>query len=143
MYADGELPFNFGCPNIQKVKNLVNEQYQPQLLYKDCYNSIPSGIFRLALRVPIETLVRLTRAKHEAYQFNQLRPKKFLEGDWLLKHAKLLNVIQGPPKPILTGEHLKKIGFAQGQTMGIILNKAFEAQINGEFQSNQEEFCPD
>ena len=123
---------------ILRVKNLVLEQYQPLQLYENCYHSLPSGVLRLALRVPIDTLVRLTEAKHRGYIFYQSKSKKFPEGDWLLKHAKLLKVVEGPPKPILMGKHLNQRGISSGQKMGILLNKAFEAQINGEFQTLQE-----
>ena len=126
---------------IQEVDALVREQHQPLQLYQERSRFKPSAVRRLALRVPIQMLVRLARAKHLGKLYYKTKTKEFPEGDWLLQQAKLFSVAEGPPKPILMGRDILKRGMRPGPRMGILLEKAFEAQLNGEFQSFQEAQC--
>jgi tRNA nucleotidyltransferase (CCA-adding enzyme) len=47
--------------------------------------------------------------------------------------ARELSVREGEPKPILMGRHLIQVGLEPGPHFGPILNKAFEAQLDGQF----------
>jgi tRNA nucleotidyltransferase (CCA-adding enzyme) len=49
-----------------------------------------------------------------------------------------LKIDKEAPKPVLLGRHLLDRGMRPGPEMGKILKSAFEAQINGEFASEQE-----
>jgi len=51
----------------------------------------------------------------------------------LLARAHELEVRQKPPPPILQGRHLLPLGLAPGPALGIILDKAYEAQLEGVF----------
>jgi tRNA nucleotidyltransferase (CCA-adding enzyme) len=51
----------------------------------------------------------------------------------LLARAHELAVRQKPPPPLLLGRHLLEMGVAPGPRMGAILDKAYEAQLEGAF----------
>ena len=51
----------------------------------------------------------------------------------LLARAHALEVRQKPPPPILQGRHLLPLGVEPGRRMGAILDKAYEAQLEGIF----------
>lgn len=51
----------------------------------------------------------------------------------LLARAHELEVRQKPPEPILMGRHLIELGLAPGQLFGVVLHKAYEAQLEGAF----------
>jgi tRNA nucleotidyltransferase (CCA-adding enzyme) len=51
----------------------------------------------------------------------------------LLARAHELEVRQKPPTPILQGRHLLPLGVPPGQRLGAILDKAYEAQLEGVF----------
>jgi tRNA nucleotidyltransferase (CCA-adding enzyme) len=51
----------------------------------------------------------------------------------LLARAHELEVRQKPPPPILQGRHLLPLGVPPGQRLGAILDKAYEAQLEGVF----------
>ena len=51
----------------------------------------------------------------------------------LLARAHELEVRQKPPAPILMGRHLLPLGIAPGKRLGEILDKAYEAQLEGDF----------
>jgi tRNA nucleotidyltransferase (CCA-adding enzyme) len=51
----------------------------------------------------------------------------------LLARAHELEVRQKPPPPILQGRHLLAMGMTPGPRMGTILDKAYEAQLEGVF----------
>ena len=49
-----------------------------------------------------------------------------------------MNVKDDGPRPLLMGKHLLKIGMSPGPQIGKILKLAFEKQLNGEFQTNEQ-----
>ncbi|HYE32855.1 MAG TPA: polynucleotide adenylyltransferase [Methylomirabilota bacterium] len=51
----------------------------------------------------------------------------------LLRKAEELRVLESAPKPILQGRDLLKLGMPPGPAMGILLSKAYEAQLEGAF----------
>jgi tRNA nucleotidyltransferase (CCA-adding enzyme) len=51
----------------------------------------------------------------------------------LLARAHELEVRQKPPAPILQGRHLLPLGLRPGKSLGILLDKAYEAQLEGVF----------
>jgi tRNA nucleotidyltransferase (CCA-adding enzyme) len=52
----------------------------------------------------------------------------------LRDRAQALQLSRQAPRPILLGRHLIAWGLAPGKTLGPILEAAFEAQLDGEFQ---------
>jgi len=55
-----------------------------------------------------------------------------------LDAAKRLNVYDHPPQPMLQGRDLIALGMEPGREMGEILKTAFEAQLDGEFLTQEE-----
>jgi tRNA nucleotidyltransferase (CCA-adding enzyme) len=51
----------------------------------------------------------------------------------LLDRAHELEVRQKPPEPILMGRHLLPLGLSPGKQLGEVLEKAYEAQLEGTF----------
>lgn len=51
----------------------------------------------------------------------------------LLASAHELQVRQKPPEPVLMGRHLIELGLTPGPGFGVILEKAYEAQLEGAF----------
>jgi tRNA nucleotidyltransferase (CCA-adding enzyme) len=115
---------------IEAVVVLVITHMRPQALYKD--NASDAAIRRLALKVErIDRLVRVCKADHSGRP--PLPIDDFPEGAWLLKRAHELEVASEAPKPILLGRHLIERGMKPGVSFKKILNRAYEAQIEGRF----------
>jgi tRNA nucleotidyltransferase (CCA-adding enzyme) len=55
-----------------------------------------------------------------------------------LEVASRLNLQDKPPEPILKGRHLIATGTKPGKEMGVLLAKAFQAQLDGEFSTVDE-----
>jgi tRNA nucleotidyltransferase (CCA-adding enzyme) len=52
----------------------------------------------------------------------------------LLAKADELALASQAPQPILQGRHLLQFGMTPGPKMGVLLQAAFQAQLDGEFQ---------
>ncbi len=98
----------------------------------------PRHVRRLSLRLStsgetIEMLCRLVEADNNG---RPPLPKGLPEK---MKHmelmAKELNVESAAPQPVLLGRHLLDMGFRPGPQMGKILKLAFEAQLDGRFDT--------
>jgi tRNA nucleotidyltransferase (CCA-adding enzyme) len=51
----------------------------------------------------------------------------------LLARARELEVQEKPPEPVLMGRHLMALGLPPGKDIGVILDRAYEAQLEGVF----------
>jgi tRNA nucleotidyltransferase (CCA-adding enzyme) len=51
----------------------------------------------------------------------------------LLARAHELQVQEKPPAPLLLGRHLLELGLTPGKDFGVILDRAYEAQLEGDF----------
>ena len=123
---------------IEHVKNLVKEHLRPVQLYKERKRINPGTIRRLALRVRIPELVLLARADYFGRFLSEDDRSNFEAGDWLLNEAKNMNVHDKAPAPLLLGRHLITLGITPGPKMGLILKQAFECQLNGDFQKEED-----
>jgi tRNA nucleotidyltransferase (CCA-adding enzyme) len=61
-----------------------------------------------------------------------------LEAKLMLEKSEQLNIQLNAPKPILMGRHLLELGFESGKEMGMLLKRAFEAQLDGEFNNTED-----
>lgn len=115
---------------FEEVLPLVEQHMRPLALHRD--GAGDSAIRRLAARVK-----RLDRLCRVAYADKCGRPPievdDFPEGEWLLNRASELAVKDNAPKPILLGRHLIKIGIKPGIHFGPILDRCYEAQLDGAF----------
>jgi tRNA nucleotidyltransferase (CCA-adding enzyme) len=120
-----------------EVVALVRDLPSPERLHAGRSGNVDPGIRRLALRVRIPRLIRLSRARHEALA-DVRASGPFAPGDWLAGRARELGVYDGPPEPLLKGRHLLKLGFEPGPGLGPLLNRAFQHQLDGAFATLDE-----
>jgi tRNA nucleotidyltransferase (CCA-adding enzyme) len=123
---------------IEKVKTLVKEHLRPIQLFKDRERINSGTIRRLALRVRIPELVLLAKADYFGRTLTKKERACFEAGDWLLREAERMEVSDEAPRPFLSGRHLLALGMSPGPEMGIILKQAFERQLNGDFQKEDD-----
>ena len=115
---------------LAEVKPLVAEHMRPSTLFKA--NASDAAIRRLAARVGrIDRLVRVARA--DVLGRPPLKTNDFPAGDWLLEGARRLDIENHPPEPLVQGRHLKALGQHPGPNFGAILQKCYEAQLEGKF----------
>lgn len=115
---------------IDAVVPLVREHMKPMQLF--LAEAGAGAIRRLARRVGrIDRLVRVARADHRG------RPPKPWDGHpagaWLLDHAARLDLSDRAPDPIVKGRHLIERGLEPGPAFGPLLERCFEAQLDGRF----------
>lgn len=115
---------------FEEVLPLVEQHMRPLALYRD--GAGDSAIRRLAARVK-----RVDRLCRVAYADKCGRPPiqvdGFPEGEWLLDRAGELAIKDNAPKPILLGRHLIELGIKPGIHFGPILDRCYEAQLDGAF----------
>jgi tRNA nucleotidyltransferase (CCA-adding enzyme) len=117
---------------IDAIVPLVRCHLRPRALYEA--QASDSAVRRLAKHVGrIDRLVRVARADHAG------RPPipfdGFPAGDWLLEHARQLDVEDRAPTPLVMGRHLLDMGVQPGPDMGQLLDECYEAQLDGLFTS--------
>jgi tRNA nucleotidyltransferase (CCA-adding enzyme) len=117
---------------IEEVVALVREHLKPAHLWKERERVTDSAIRRLAQRVDLRMLVLVARADHGG---RALPDDGFPAGAWLLARAAELLGRDRAPRPILLGRHLLELGFPPGPGMGALLHEAFEAQLDGAFDT--------
>ena len=120
-----------GAPQsiIVEVLPLIAEH----LVHAGIKDPSPRAIRRLANRIApatIEALGRLVEADHSG---RPPLPKGNPFQPWVDKAAEL-NVFSAKPEAILLGRHLIALGVEPGKAMGVLLTRAFEAQLDGEFE---------
>jgi len=81
----------------------------------------------------IEMLARLVESDHSARPpLLASLPEKM---ETLLKLANELAVKDAAPQPLLMGRHLLELGVSPGPELGKILQAAFDAQLDGKFDT--------
>jgi tRNA nucleotidyltransferase (CCA-adding enzyme) len=123
---------------IEQVTILVKEHLRPIQLFKERERINSGTIRRLALRVRIPELVLLAKADYLGRTLTDEERKSFDAGDWLLAEAERMNVRDEAPRPLLMGRHLLAMGMSPGPEMGEVLNEAFEKQLNGDLQTEDD-----
>lgn len=114
---------------IDHVLALVETHMRPAALHRD--DSSDSAVRRLARTVGrIDRLVRVSQADAAG---RPPLPPDFPAGPWLLERARSLDIEDRAPRPILMGRHLLDRGMKPGPAFGPILDRAYEAQLNGDF----------
>lgn len=145
---------------FEEVLPLVEQHMRPLALYRD--GAGDSAIRRLAARVKrIDRLVRVAHAdvngrppwglpgtpdSRPAPSASPSKPEgrsgesappipnvDYPEGQWLLDKTAELAIQDNAPKPILLGRHLLELNIKPGPHFGKILDRAYEAQLDGAF----------
>ena len=119
----------------ETVVGLVRDHLKP-FAYHSAKSS-HSAIRRLALRTNISLLCQVARAdflgRTTEDALTCTDSKEIEQTTWLMEQADALKVADSKPEPILMGRHLIPLGVPVGPAMGVLLKKAFEAQLDGEF----------
>jgi tRNA nucleotidyltransferase (CCA-adding enzyme) len=121
---------------IEQVVPLVLEHLRPAQLFEA--RAGDAAIRRLAGRVPIHRLVRVARADHLGRATHEAIERRFPAGDWLHDRARALAVDRGAPKPVLLGRHLIACGLQPGPAFRGLLDRAYEAQLDGRVGTAEE-----
>jgi len=124
---------NETAPNIVKdqVPNLVKEH----MAWLNGSNS--KTVKRLAVRLSpasIEDVCIVMRADKNGRGLGIVPTPQI---DAISNRAKEIKIETKKPEPLVLGRDLLAIGFSAGPTMGILLKKAFEAQLNEEFNNKE------
>jgi len=118
---------------IEQVVPLVRRHLAPRTFYND--QASDGAIRRLARQViRIDRLVRVADADISG---RPPREDTFPEGPWLLKRSEELKVQDSAPLPIIMGRHLIERGLTPSPDFSRILEKCFEAQLDGTFTEQQ------
>jgi len=102
------------------------------------FGGSPRYVHKLAVALDsvgekIEMLARLVEADHSGRPpLPSILPEKM---EKLLKLASGLAVKDAAPKPLLMGRHLIELGVSPGPELGEILQAAFDAQLDGRFDT--------
>lgn len=126
----GSFLDRIGCPD--HIRRQVLPMIAEHMVHLNEIND--RTVRRLAVRlgsVSIQDLVRLIEADHSGRA--PLPAGVPAEAVRLLNVARWVNALDAAPRPILMGRHLVDRGAIPGPHFGTILNAAFAAQLDGEF----------
>lgn len=118
---------------IDAVVPLVREHLKPHQLYAERAHLSDAALRRLATRVAIPRLVRVARADFLGRTTADALRGDDVAGAWLLAEAERLQLLDQAPTPLLQGRHLIARGLSPGPAFGPMLQRAFEAQLDGVF----------
>jgi tRNA nucleotidyltransferase (CCA-adding enzyme) len=114
----------------EEVVPLVRHHLKPRQLYDA--NASDAAVRRLANKVGrIDRLARVARA--DAGGRPPLPADDDAAGTWLLARAQGLALADHKPTPLVKGRHLVERGLQPGPDFGPILERCFEAQLDGAF----------
>ncbi|MEM8549160.1 MAG: HD domain-containing protein [Verrucomicrobiota bacterium] len=114
---------------IEDVLILVETHMRPASLYKD--QASDTAVRRLARHVGrIDRLVRVADADMAG---RPPMPDDFAAGAWLLERAEALAVKDAAPKPLVLGRHLMERELEPGPRFRPLLDRCYEAQLDGVF----------
>ena len=120
---------------VEQVVPLVREHLKPRQLYEA--QAGDSAIRRLADRVGrIDRLVRVAHA--DAHGRPPLPADDDPSSAWLLARAEELALAATRPRAIVMGRHLIARGMSPGPAFGPLLERCFEAQLDGSFCTLEE-----
>jgi tRNA nucleotidyltransferase (CCA-adding enzyme) len=115
---------------VEEVVPLVVEHLKPEQLYQA--RAGDAAIRRLARRVGrIDRLVAVARA--DARGRPPLEDSGTESAEWLLERARSLAVEAAAPRPMVLGRHLVAAGLEPGPGFRTLLDRCFEAQLDGVF----------
>jgi tRNA nucleotidyltransferase (CCA-adding enzyme) len=115
---------------LEPVLHLVGTHMRPYQLFTA--GAGDSAVRRLARQVGrLDRLVRVARADARGRAGSSHDP--FPAGEWLLTRAAAMAVSSAQPKPLLHGRHLLALGMTPGPAVGALLERLFDAQLEGHF----------
>jgi len=121
---------------IENILALVKNHLAPMQFYKQ--GAKAPAIRRLANRVNIAELILLAKADFLGRTTAEAKEGRFIAGEWLQKQAKSLNIHKEPLVPLLQGRDLMRAGMEPSKVFKMILNDAYEAQMDDAFSTHDE-----
>ena len=125
--------------NLRKmVLSLVRCHHRASELWQNRDVITKKAFNRLAAEIDgeIELLVYLDAADRAGRRKGPIQELD-REGRWLIKKFKELNVSKETIKPLIMGRDLIKMGVAPGPSMGKILKKLYQLQLDNEFETKK------
>jgi tRNA nucleotidyltransferase (CCA-adding enzyme) len=114
---------------VEAVVPLVLHHLRPMELFK--VKAGDAAIRRLSTQVNLRQLVRV--ARHDDAGRPPRPVDDFPSGAWLLERAEALAAADAAPRPLVLGRHLIELGLPPGRDFKPLLDKCFEAQLDGRF----------
>lgn len=132
--------FSWNGYNLRKIAlSLIRCHHRVSELWQNKEIITKKAFNRLAADTDgeIELLVYLDAADRAGREDKPVRGLDE-EGTWLLKKFDELNVSKETIKPIIMGRDLLKMGQSTGPSMGRILKKLYQLQLDNEFETKEE-----
>jgi len=95
-------------------------------------------IRRLAIEANISELILLAKADFLGRTTAESLRGQFRAGEWMQERAEELNVLHAPLEPLLKGRDLVASGMAPSKAFKEILQRAYDAQLDGKINSHEE-----
>lgn len=121
---------------FESIAPLVAHHLKPSQLFSQ--KSKSSAIRRLSVKVDLKRLVSVARADFLGRTTKEAQSGFYEAGKWLLEEAERLHVLTQAPQALLQGRDLIKAGLEPGSSFKVILDQAYELQLEGEFSTNSE-----
>lgn len=131
--------FSWNGYNLRKIAlSLIRCHHRASELWQNKEIITKKAFNRLAADTDgeIELLVYLDAADRAGREDKPVRGLDE-EGTWLLKKFDELNVSKETIKPIIMGRDLLKMGQSTGPSMGRILKKLYQLQLDNEFETKE------
>lgn len=121
---------------ISEVATLVEHHMKPILFHKS-KDTISDGAFRkLSTKVDLKELILLSTCDRLGRK-NIDTHKEESELLWFKNRCSSLNILEEKPKPIITGKLLLTLGYKPGLIMGEIIRKAYQIQLEENWDEKQ------
>ena len=125
----------------QQVIRLVIHHLKPSMFYKS-RDEMGDGAFRrLAGKVELDLLYRVSKADCLGRNADWLPKEKHfkpLAQEWFRDKIQELDIKTDAPNPILLGRHLIEFGLEPSPKFGAILHEVFEQQLDGKIKNLNE-----
>jgi tRNA nucleotidyltransferase (CCA-adding enzyme) len=123
----------------KKLIDSVSKFVQYHLRVGQLYSSgaKAGAIRRLRAKIDIKELELLARADYFG-RISKDKKSTFEAGKWILNRAKELDILNAPPKPLINGKDLIKLGLKPSPKFKEILNTTYNAQLDGKFTTKEE-----
>lgn len=121
---------------IARILPLIRYHGWPRKLYQA--KAEDREILHLSTQVRIDDLISVAEADFFGRAFNGAKPECYEAGEWLRERADALGVLFEPPSPLLMGRDLIGLGLVPSEKFKTILEKAYNAQLDQEFNTHDQ-----
>lgn len=120
---------------IESVVVLVKNHRKPKDLFE--VQATDAAVRRLAHSVKrLDRLIRVCIA--DKCGRPPMKKEDFPELEWIINRARILAIMHTAPSPIILGRHLIERGLHSGPMFTSILERCFQAQLDGKFHNTVE-----